>query len=179
MVSVIKRLGERGLTLNAAKCQFSMDKLTFVRMVLSGNGISCAAEKVVAVTSAREPQNASQTHDFLGLVNYCGRFIPDLATISEPLRSLTKAGTPFVFGKEQKEAFEELKKRLSSAETLGYLDKDAPTQVVADASPVVLGAVLTQIHEDRPRIISYASRSLTVPERRYSQTEKEALALMG
>ena len=127
---VIKRLGERGLTLNAAKCQFSMDKLTFVGLVLSGNGISCAADKVEAVTSAREPQSASETRSFLGLVNYRGRFIPDLATISEPLRHLTKAGTPFVFGKEQKEAFVELKKRLSNSETLGYFDKDAPTQVM-------------------------------------------------
>ena len=42
---VIKRLGERGLTLNATKCQFSMDKLTFVGMVLSGNGISCAVQR--------------------------------------------------------------------------------------------------------------------------------------
>ena len=75
-------------------------------MVLSGNVISCAAEKVAAVTNAREPQNASETGSFLELVNYCGRFIPDLATISEPLRRLTKAGTPFVFGRDKKEAFE-------------------------------------------------------------------------
>ena len=107
-----------------------------------------------------------------------GRFIPDLATISEPLRRLTKAGIPFAFGNEQKEAFEELKRRLSSAKTLGYLDKDAPTQVVADASPVGLGAVLRQAQKDGPRVISYASRSLTETERRYSQTEKEALALI-
>ena len=69
---VIKRLGECGLTLNAAKCQFSMDKLTFVGMVVSPNRISCAVHKVKAVTSAREPQNASETRGFLGLVNYCG-----------------------------------------------------------------------------------------------------------
>ena len=123
---VIKRLGERRFTLKAAKCQFRMDKLTFVGMVLPANGISCAADKVEAVTSAREPQNVSETRSFLGLVNYCGRFIPDLATISEPLRRLTKAGTPLVFGKEQKEAFEELKKRLSSAETLGVFRQRCP-----------------------------------------------------
>ena len=83
-----------------SKCQFSMDMLTFMGMVLSGNIISCAAEKVVAVTSAREPENASQTHSFLGLVNYCGQFIPNLATFSEPLRR-QKAETLFVFGKVQ------------------------------------------------------------------------------
>ena len=108
------------MTLNAAKCQFSMDELTFVGMVLSANAISCAADKVEAVISTREPQNVLETCSFLGLVNYCGQFIPDLATILEPLRRLTKAVTPFVFGKEQKEAFDKLKKRLSSEETLGY-----------------------------------------------------------
>ncbi|KAK3722797.1 hypothetical protein QZH41_007484 [Actinostola sp. cb2023] len=175
---VVKRLGECGLTLNAAKCQFSMDKLTFVGMVLSEKGVSCTTEKVRAVTEAREPQTASEVRSFLGLVNYCGRFIPDLATVSEPLRHLTKQGTQFEFGMEQKQAFEELKRRLSNAETLGYFDKDAPTQVDADASPVGLGAILTQHQKDGPRVISYASRSLSDTERRYSQTEKEALALV-
>ena len=75
---VIKRLGERGLTLNLAKCQFNMDKLRSVGMVLSANGISCAADTVEAVTNAREPLSVSETCSFLGLVNYCGQFIPDL-----------------------------------------------------------------------------------------------------
>ena len=175
---VIVRLKERGLTLNAEKCQFSMDKLTFFGMVLSGNGISCTEEKVKAVKEAREPRTVSETRSFLGLVNYCGRFIPDLATVSEPLRRLAKSGTPFVFGGEQKKAFQELKEWLACAETLGYFDKDAPTEVIADASPVGLGAVLTQKQNNGPRVICYASSSLTDTERRHSQTEKEALALV-
>ena len=74
--------------------------------------------------------------------------------------------------------FVELKKPLSNSETLGYFHKDAPTQIIADTSPVGLGVVLTQMSEDGPRIISYASQSLTSTETRYSQTEKEALALI-
>ena len=92
-----------------------------------------------------------------------------MATISEPLRRLTKKGVPFNFGLEQKKAFQELKDKLSSAITLGYFDKDAPTQVVADASPVELGAVLTQTQKDGQRVIGYASRSLSETERKYSQ----------
>lgn len=111
------------------------------------------------------------------LVNYCGQFIPDLVMISEPLRHLTKAGTPFVFGREQKAAFEKLKECLSSKET-GYFDKVAPTQVIADASPVRLGAVHTQTDKDSPRIISYVTHSLKGTEGRYSHTEEEGLALI-
>ena len=52
---VIVRLKERGLTLNAEKCQFSMDKLTFFSMVLSRNGISCTEEKVKAIKGRENP----------------------------------------------------------------------------------------------------------------------------
>ena len=83
-----------------------------------------------------------------------------------------------MFGGKWKKAFQELRERLAYAETLGYFDKDAPTQVIADAGPVGLGAVLTRKQKNGQRVICYASRSLTDTERRYSPTEKEALALV-
>lgn len=112
------------------------------------------------------------------MVNYCGRFIPDLATISEPLRCLTKAGTPFVFEKEQK-VFVELKKGLLNSETLGYFDKNAPMQIIANGRLVGLGAVSTQMNKDGPRIISYASPSLTSTKTRYSQRKRCSQVHMG
>ena len=80
-------------------------------------------------------------------------------------------------GPEQQQSFDELKKRVSSAETLGYFDKNAPTKMIADASPVGLGAVLVQ-EQGELRVISYASRSQSDTEHRYSQTEKEPLAIV-
>ena len=71
-----------------------------------------------------------------------------------------------------------MKSLLSQAETLGYYDINAPTEVIADASHVGLGAVLVQKQHQEYRVISYASRSLSDVECRYSQTEKEALALV-
>ena len=114
----------------------------------------------------------------MGLVNYSARFIPDLSIVSAPLRELTRKNAVFRWGKSEQESFDELKKRLASAETLGYYDKNAPTKVIADASPVGLGAVLVQVQGGELSVISYASRSLRYTERRYSQTEKEALALV-
>ena len=61
---------------------------------------------------------------------------------------------------KQQQSFDELKKRLSSAETLAYFDKNAPAKVIADASHVGLGAVLVQEQGEELRVISYASRSL-------------------
>ena len=108
---------------------FYMTKLVFMGLILTNKGIGPTEEKVKAVLGAREPQNASKVRNFLGLANYNARFIPDFATVAEPLRKLTKRGVCFTFGDEQRRAFNELKSRLSSAETLGYFDKD-----VLDAS---------------------------------------------
>ena len=175
---VLTRLRDRGLTLNKEKCVFHMPKLTFIGLVLSRQGTGPTEEKVKAVNEACEPQSVSEVKSFLGLVNFNARFIPDLATVAEPLRRLTKKGEPFVFGPEQQAAFAELKRRLTQAETLGYFDRSAKTKIIADASPVGLGAVLVQEHKGENQVICYASRGLSEVERRYAQTEREALGLV-
>ena len=175
---VLTRLKDRGLTLNKEKCVFHMPKLTFMGLVLSRQGTGTAEEKVKAVNEACEHKSLSEVKSFLGLVNFNARFIPDLATVAEPLRRLTKKGEPFMFGPEQQAAFAELKQRLTQAETLGYFDCSAKTKIIADASPVGLGAVLVQEHKGENRVICYASRGLSEVERRYSQTEREALGLV-
>jgi hypothetical protein len=63
---------------------------------------------------------------------------------------------------------------------MAHFDPSAPTQLRVDASPFGLGAILTQTHGDETRPVAYASRTLTAVhvERRYSQTEREALAVV-
>ena len=61
---------------------------------------------------------------------------------------------------------------------MAHFDPSAPTQLRVDASPFGLGAILTQSHGDETRPVPYASRTLTAVERRYSQTEREALAVV-
>lgn len=126
----------------------------------------------------RQPRTSEEVRSFLGLVNYVGKFIPNLATTTEPLSKLTRKGVHFDWKKEQQMAFDKLKDHLTDDTTLGYYNVNDRTQIIADASPVGLGAVLIQLKNSEPRIISYASRSLTNAERKYSQPEKEALALV-
>ena len=61
---------------------------------------------------------------------------------------------------------------------LAHYDKEAPTKVIAEGSPVGLGVVLVQEQSHCIVVVSYASLSLSDVERRYSQTEKEALGLV-
>ena len=97
----------------------------------------------------------------------------------EKCHRLTRRETLFVWGTEQQAAFDTLKSSLANAETLAYFDRNAEkTKLITDASPVGLGAVLTQVQGGCERVVAYASRSLADVERRYSQTEKEALGLV-
>ena len=112
-------------------------------------------------------------------MNFLGRFIPDLSTVSAPLRELTRSAAEWRWDTPQRDAFDALKRRLSQQRTLAYFQQDAETELVVDASPVGLGAVLMQRQTDglfQP--VEYASRSLTDVEQRYSQTEREALAVV-
>ena len=175
---VLQRLSEKGLTLNFNKCVFRMTKLIFVSHVLSAKGVGPAEEKVKAVREFREPKDVHEVKSFMGLGNFLSKHIPDLAPIAEPLWRVTRQKYQFVFGREQKAAFQEIKDSVSDAETLAYFKLGCKTTVVADASPVSLGAVLLQEHKGQHKVISYASYSLTDVEKRYSQTEKEALGLV-
>ena len=130
---------EKGLTLNREKCVFGMSQLTFMGYLLSSKGIGPTESRVEAKVRAKEPGNAEEVRSFLGLVNFSARFIPNLASITEPLRALTRKNVTFVWGSEQQTAFDTLKSSLGNAETLAYFDRNAEeTKLVTDASPVGL-----------------------------------------
>ena len=178
LLVVLRCLSEAGLTLNGSKCAFRLNELTFYGHKLTSDGVRPSEEKVAAVENAIAPTTVTEVRSFLGLVQYCSRFISDLATIAEPIQSLTRKNAQFAWGKAQQDALQKLKERITTAETLAYFDTSRETRVVADASPYGLGAVLTQRHGSHWRVVSFASRSLTDVERQYSQTEREALALV-
>ena len=86
---VLERLQESGLTLNAKKCIFRTNRISFFGVVFSENGISPDPAKVKAVHDFDHPQNVKDLRSFLGLTNYCARFIKDYAKMCQPLRELT------------------------------------------------------------------------------------------
>lgn len=115
---------------------------------------------------------------FLGLVNYVGRFIPNLSTFSAPLREMTLKGNIFHWSKDVKLAFDKIKLSLSNPKHLGYYNPKYSTTLVTDASDHGLGAVLMQSHKGKQRVIAYASKSLFKSEKMYPTLDKEALAIV-
>lgn len=112
-------------------------------------------------------------------MNFVNRYVPDMATVTYPLNLLTRKGTAFHWDPIHQLAFEQIKTILLKEETLGFYDPGDDAYVIANGSPVGLGAVLVQKnHSGQYRVICYASKTLTVTEQKYAQTEREALALV-
>ena len=157
----LSRLESKGLTLNREKCIFSVPELVFFGFKISANGISPDDKKVEAVRNARPPTTAAEVRSFLGLVNYCARFIPNFATLAEPLRQLTRSDSEWVWGEIQQDAFDRLRAALTSDCVVAHYDQSADTELKVDASPVGLGAILLQRSNGTVRPVAYASRTLT------------------
>lgn len=106
------------------------------------------------------------------------RFIPQFASISEPLTRLLRKNQRWEWGSEQRDAFEQIRAHLVSAPTLSCPDFSVPFVLQTDASSVGIGAVLIQNISDEEHVIAFASRALSEPEKKYSVTEQECLAVV-
>ena len=179
LTQVFKRLKDKNLTLNQGKCEFNKDHIEFYGFIFGSQGMSPDPKKVSAIHNASPPTNQKELRSFLGLTNYMSRFIPDYATITKPLRDLTRKDAEWNWTSEQESAFSMLKSKLTSDKVMQYYNPDASTQLIVDASPLGLGGILQNRDKDgTEHTVAYASRALSDVESRYSQTEREALAVV-
>ena len=176
--AALHTIQEAGVTLNPEKCEFSRRSITFLGHVISEQGISADPSKTQAVTNMERPKNITELRRFMGMVNQLGKLSSKLAELSQPLRALLSPRAVWLWGPAQEEAFNAIKSELANPATLALYDPAIPTKISADASAYGLGAVLLQQHADMWQPVAFASRSMTDTERRYSQIEKEALALV-
>ena len=139
---------------------------------MTQNGVEPSEEKVAAIWNAYPPKNSSEARSSLGLAQFVSKFMLDLPTVAEPIQRLTYKNVEFKWQLEQQAAFDKLNELITSTTAPAYFDVNSKTRIVADASPVGLGAVLIQLQGVEWRVI-------TDVERRYSQTEREALHWCG
>ncbi|GFU53226.1 retrovirus-related Pol polyprotein from transposon 17.6 [Trichonephila clavipes] len=145
---------EAGLKLNSKKCLFAAQEVKILGHLVSSNGVRPDPDKIKAVRNFPTPKN-----------------IHDIRIVAEKWRGVS-------WGPEEVEAFNSLKKALTSDPVLGMYDERASTEIHTDASGYGIGAVLVQIQNNVEKVIAYASRTLTKAEKNYSTTERECLAIV-
>ena len=162
---VLAKIKESGLKLNQSICLFGVSELTFLGHVMSAEGVKPDPKKIEAITAMPVPTMTKvELQRFLGMVNYLGKFIPNLSDETTPLRALLKNETEFLMQKPQLDAFEKLKRLISSVPVLQFFDPNLPTRIRTDSSSVGLGAMLEQCVKGSWHPIAFASRALDKSE---------------
>nr|XP_055067975.1 uncharacterized protein K02A2.6-like [Misgurnus anguillicaudatus] len=174
---VMQRLRDAGLQINESKCHFRQTSLQFLGHTVTAQGIQPDKQHLCAILQAPAPTDAVQLRSFLGLLSWYSKFIPNFASVVEPLRACLRKDAEFRWSNEAQDSFSEVRQLLVNSPALALYNPDLPTIISTDASDYGLGAVFSQIHPDKSeRTVAFASRTLTTPERKYSTVEKEALA---
>ena len=93
--TVLKRLKEHGVQLNKDKCQFFEDAVEYLGHRVDTQGVHTSAKKLKAILEAPKPRNVQELRSFLGLINYYGKFLPNLATMLHLLNVLLDNGQPW------------------------------------------------------------------------------------
>jgi len=177
--TVLQRLAEAGLKLNKEKCSFMQPEVNYLGHKLSSQGIHPLEDKVKAIHAFQTPKNKQELSTFCGMVKYYHRFLPNISQVMAPLYELEKEGKKWEWKEEQSSAFSEVKGLLSSETLLAHYDPNSQLYLTCDASAYGLGAVLEQeVEAGVLKPVSFASRTLTVHEKNYCQTEKEGLAVV-
>ena len=176
--AVLQRLRENRLFAKAEKCQFSVPALKFLGYHVSAHGRRSDEDKVKAVKDWPTPRNRKEVQCFIGLANYLRKFIEGFSKMALPLNSLLKKGAPFEWNKITQQAFENLKKAISSAPVLMHVDQTRPIWIETDASDFALGCILMQKDDnDQLKPCAFYSRGLEPAEINYSTHDKELLAI--
>ena len=162
MHGMLRQCQDTGLKLNPDK-------------FFSQNGIQPDPIKISALKQMSAPTSRQELQTFLGLANYMGPFIPNLSTLTAPLRELLKESHQFVWSPAHQEAYNKIEDSISSEVTLTYFDPKKEITLQVDALLKGPGSVLLQ--DNKP--VASASKALTHGETRYANIELLRTARCG
>jgi hypothetical protein len=126
---VLQRLRDHQLYAKFSKCEFWINEVPVFGHVISSEGIVVDPSKVCDVLDWEPPKSVHQVQSFLGLAGYYRKFILNFSKISKPITELLKKGTKYVWSKECDEAFQALKKLLTTSPVLVQPDIAKPFDV--------------------------------------------------
>ena len=181
---VLSLLGKADLRLKVEKSRFMATSVDFLGFRISPDGVRPASHKLLAVQALQPPSSRAEIASVVGFMNFFRRWIPNFATLSGQLTSLTRQDSSWQGPKlppSALEAFSALKQALLQAPLLSFPCPGQPFQLYTDAasgsfpSGKGLGAVLLQ----GANVISFFSRALKGHEASYSTFSLELAAVVS
>jgi hypothetical protein len=176
--AVFSKLKEVNLKLNPGKCCFAAKSIVFLGHVVSREGTKPDPGKIDAVLRFPAPKTITNVRSFLGLIGYYQKYIRAYSRMAGPLFELTKKDVMFVWDQNCQRAFDDMKRALMGAPILVRPDFKGSFCLDVDWSTKGVSAILSQKEGRFERVIAYASKALTVAQRKFHPMEGECYALI-
>ena len=143
------------------KCLFDSPFMDYLGVILEKGVTRMDPAKIAGVDTWPVPTTPTEVRKALGFFNFYRPFIKDFASIARPLHKLTRKDYEWRWVKEEQEAFDKLKKRVTNEPVLAHAKLDDQFELEVDASGYAVGAVLLQRKEDgKKHPIGYYSATL-------------------
>ena len=175
---VFRRIRTAKLKLRPDKCTILQKEVVFLGHVVSAAGIMVDERKMAVVREWERPRNLKEVRSYIGFCAYYKRYIKDFSSIARPLHALSKKNARFEWTTECQEAFDELRRRLTTAPVVSLPRDEGEYRLDTDASNWAIGAVLSQVQDGEEKVIAYGSRLYSKAEAQYCTTRKELFAVV-
>ena len=180
---VLLKLREAGLPVDIDKCEFHVQQVKYLGLIITPDGLKMDPVKVEAIVNWKPCNSVKDIQSFLGFANFYRKFIRGFSLIAKPLTEQTKKDFTFKWTDACQRAFDELKTRFTTAPVLAHYDPSRETWVETDASNYVVAGVLSQMHmgpdsRELLRPVAFFSKRMVPAECNYDIYDKELLAIV-
>src|SRR5258706_12024432 len=194
---ILAKLKEAALYAKAEKCEFNMEKPTFLGFIIPADSIEMDPDKIQTIFDWETPNSVKDVQCFLGFANFYRRFIHKYSNLCQPLFNFLRKpkkqekstkNTLFVWSPDCENVFSQLKRAFTSAPILRHFNPDLEMILECDVSDYVVSGVLSQKypHHDPDtgktqfilHPVAYMSEKMTPAKCDYGIGDKELLAII-
>ncbi|XP_036322132.1 uncharacterized protein K02A2.6-like [Rhagoletis pomonella] len=139
---VMERARKLNIKFNVDKIQYKVTEVKYLGKIISLDGIRCDPDRVRAIMQIQKPNNKKDLQKLLGMISYIREYIPNLSSISQPLRELLKSNVVYEWQSAHESCLQLIKAMIANAPTLQSFDDKKEITVETDASKFGIGKFL-------------------------------------
>ncbi len=176
---ILAHLQEADLQVDIWKCEFDVEEMIFLKVIVSEQNLCMNSIKVKVIVNWITLTNLKEVQSFVRFINFYHRFIKNFSKLVKSFTQLTRKDTSFVWNKVCVQAFDDLKKQVSSISVLRHFDSKRQTILEINALNYVKENILSQYNdEDVLHSIVFYSKSMIFAECNYHIYDKKLLVII-
>ena len=165
--------------MNIWKCEFNVEEIIFLKVIVSKQSLHMNFIKVKVIVNWTTSINLKEVQNFVRFINFYRRFIKNFLKLVKSFTQLTRKDTSFVWNEVCVQAFDDLKKQVSSISVLRHFDSKRQTILKIDASDYIKDEILSQYNDENVlHSVAFYSKIMILAECNYHIYDKKLLVII-